>query len=263
MLAATNNILFRRPFVHLLLGSAAVVLIASTARGQQGGLHRRFCPYPLGCQPSSAAVPLNVVRLYEDKGFDGRYVDLALSNFGDNELHSLSRARFDDEASSAQWNLEPGVIVILYEEDDPYGKGEQYPIWGRGQDASFKDDAFNNDSTAWAWFYVGGGLSPSKHVCTLSCHDHYYDHDGRRVVIQSVHRHGPDCGHHWSGSRWLLVTSSGPTLTPAPSHVCTRLCHNHYYLGEKLVVIKGAHRHHDNCGHRWTGKRWVVVKKKG
>ena len=262
MSAATNNILFRRPFVHLLLAGAAVALITSTAVGQQGGLYRRFCPYPLGCQPSSAAVPLNVVRLYEDKGFDGRYVDLAVSNFGDNELHSLRQVRFSNEASSARWNLEQGVIVILYEEDDPRAKGEQYTVWGRGQDASFKDDSFNDDSTSWAWYYIGGGLSPSsKHVCTLSCHDHYYDHDGRKVVIQSTHRHGSDCGHHWSGSRWLLVASTG--LKPVLGHVCTRSCHNHYYLGEKLVVIKGNHRHQDNCGHRWTGKRWVIVKKKG
>ena len=261
MLAVTNNSLFRRRFVRLLFAGAAVVLATSTAIAQPGGLHHRYCPYPLGCQPSSAAVPLNVVRLYEDKGFDGRYVDLALSNFGDNELHSLGVAHFVNEASSARWNLEQGVIVILYEEDDHHRKGEQYPIWGRGQDASFKDDAFNDDSSSWAWFYIGGGLSPSKHVCTLSCHDHYYDHDGRKVVIQSVHRHGRDCGHHWSGSRWLLAVSS--LLTPSTSHVCTRSCHNHYYVGEKLVVIKGSHHHDDHCGHRWTGKRWVVVRKKG
>ena len=129
MLAVTNNSLFRRRFVRLLFAGAAVVLATSTAIAQPGGLHHRYCPYPLGCQPSSAAVPLNVVRLYEDKGFDGRYVDLALSNFGDNELHSLSQARFGNEASSARWNLEQGVIVILYEEDDHHRKGEQYPIW--------------------------------------------------------------------------------------------------------------------------------------
>jgi len=42
----------------------------------------------------------------------------------------------------------------------------------------------------------------SGHVCSSSCHDHYWD--GGRIVVLSGHRHGPDCGHYWGGSNWVV-----------------------------------------------------------
>ncbi len=42
----------------------------------------------------------------------------------------------------------------------------------------------------------------SGHICSSSCHDHYWD--GGRVVVLSGHRHGPGCGHYWGGSRWVV-----------------------------------------------------------
>jgi hypothetical protein len=39
------------------------------------------------------------------------------------------------------------------------------------------------------------------HVCSGDC-DHYY-HEGRYLVIRG-HHHGPGCGHHLEGIRWVL-----------------------------------------------------------
>jgi len=44
-------------------------------------------------------------------------------------------------------------------------------------------------------------------------------------------------------------------------HVCSRSCHDHYYDGSDVVVIRGRHRHGPDCGHDWDGHHWVVVTK--
>lgn len=44
------------------------------------------------------------------------------------------------------------------------------------------------------------------HVCGHDCHDHYWN-GIEIVVLDGGHRHGPSCGHHWSGSRWTLVAN--------------------------------------------------------
>jgi len=96
----------------------------------------------------------------------------------------------------------------------------------------------------------------SGHVCTRECHDHYYD-GGKVIVIKGRHRHGPDCGHSWAGSRWTLSVNVGGRNSR--DHICTRSC-DHYYDGGKLIVIKKGHRHDDRCGHQWDGKRWILAK---
>ncbi len=43
-------------------------------------------------------------------------------------------------------------------------------------------------------------------------------------------------------------------------HVCTDACFNHYYNGNRVVVIRG-HRHGPNCGHRFNGRYWIRGKR--
>jgi hypothetical protein len=45
------------------------------------------------------------------------------------------------------------------------------------------------------------------------------------------------------------------------NHVCNRDCHDHYYDGQRVVVIRDRHRHGPECGHHWDGRHWMVVKK--
>ena len=50
-------------------------------------------------------------------------------------------------------------------------------------------------------------------------------------------------------------------ITTTTTHVCTPDCHEHYYDGEKLVILRG-HRHGPGCGHVWNGKYWVPGQKR-
>jgi hypothetical protein len=107
------------------------------------------------------------------------------------------------------------------------------------------------------WIIVRDTPSHARvaHICTQACHHHY--HDGTRLVVLKGHRHGPGCGHVWSGRHWVVARKT-PRHAPV-AHVCTQACHHHYHNGTKLVVLKG-HRHGPGCGHRWTGKHWVLAK---
>lgn len=69
--------------------------------------------------------------------------------------------------------------------------------------------------------------------CLLSgCAVHYHDYDDRPQQVVHVNR----------------------------SHVCGPDCHEHYWNGSRVVVIRG-HRHGPGCGHDWDGRYWVLVSK--
>ncbi|MGD2110684.1 MAG: hypothetical protein PVI86_15000, partial [Phycisphaerae bacterium] len=40
-------------------------------------------------------------------------------------------------------------------------------------------------------------------------------------------------------------------------HVCGRHCHDHYWDGGGVVVLRG-HRHGPGCGHYWDGSHWSI-----
>ena len=63
------------------------------------------------------------------------------------------------------------------------------------------------------WVIVRAGLHPhhGAHVCSPSCHHHYYD--GARLVVLDGHRHRPGCGHEWDGRFWVRIGKA-----PARSH---------------------------------------------
>lgn len=46
------------------------------------------------------------------------------------------------------------------------------------------------------------------HVCTRDCHHHYWD--GARLIEVRGHRHGPGCGHSWSGKYWIVARQAAP-----------------------------------------------------
>lgn len=108
------------------------------------------------------------------------------------------------------------------------------------------------------------------HVCTPDCHTHYYT--GRRLVVLDNHRHGPGCGHAWSGRYWVDDDSRhehGDRRGRRPhrdrhehgetaKHVCTPDCHDHFWNGSRLVTLRG-HRHGPDCGHVWKGRHWVAA----
>lgn len=208
-------------------------------------------PFPLHCEPCSMPVPDNTVRLFEDYHFRGEYVDLRIDASPPNEMLNLGRTSLRGRASSARWNLPPGVLVLLHETGGwlDRGPGRQYAIWGHGQIMNLRDVDFNDKTQAWAWFYIGA--ESRRHICTPHCHDHYYDGE-RMIYIKGDHRHGPGCGHTWNGTYWVRSN-----VVPTPSiHVCTRQCEDHYFDGQRLVTIRG-HRHGPNCGHMWNGRHWV------
>ncbi len=49
-------------------------------------------------------------------------------------------------------------------------------------------------------------------------------------------------------------------VEPHVSHVCTYDCHDHYYDGSRVVVLRSGHRHGRNCGHHWDGRFWIASK---
>lgn len=69
--------------------------------------------------------------------------------------------------------------------------------------------------------------------CLLSgCAVHYHDHDDHPQRVVHVKR----------------------------SHVCGPGCHDHYWDGSRVLVIRG-HRHGPGCGHDWDGRYWITVRK--
>lgn len=49
-------------------------------------------------------------------------------------------------------------------------------------------------------------------------------------------------------------------VEPHVSHVCTHDCHDHFYDGSRVVVLRNGHRHGHDCGHHWDGRFWIAAK---
>ena len=52
------------------------------------------------------------------------------------------------------------------------------------------------------------------HVHTHRCRDCYYD--GDTLLVIKGHRHGPGCGHHWDGRRWVVRRTKAPPKLVTP-----------------------------------------------
>jgi len=111
---------------------------------------------PEGTDAPQAAVPANSIQLFEHQAFQGDLVQIdAVTGQTSDVVHRVDRA---DEMSSLRWNLPPGVLVMLYQ--DAGGRGEQIPIWGRGEVYNVNQWKFNDKVSRWAWFNVGKMESP-------------------------------------------------------------------------------------------------------
>ncbi len=123
------------------------------------------------------------------------------------------------------------------------------------------------------------------HVCTHGCHHHYYN-GSRLVVLRSGHRHGPGCGHHWSGTYWVVRRGSPVRYAHTPNPVVVRKSRAHprkavvvrkarpsktvvigkapgrHYVydrrGTKWVKIHKGHVHGPSCGHIHVEGRWSI-----
>jgi len=66
------------------------------------------------------------------------------------------------------------------------------------------------------------------------------------------------CGGEQVSVRWGDPPPRRRVVYVEETHICTRLCHDHYWNGSRVVVLSG-HRHYDGCGHVFRGGRWIVV----
>lgn len=112
-------------------------------------------PRPPGAEPLEASLPKASVYLFQNSKFKGnvtRLGDILATQSGANQKlinpHGIS---------SAQWNLPPGVVVVLY--DKPDGRGSTAALWGQGQISSTSQWHFNDKASNWTWYYVGGPTS--------------------------------------------------------------------------------------------------------
>ncbi|MBI4566050.1 MAG: hypothetical protein HY716_15290 [Planctomycetes bacterium] len=106
--------------------------------------------------------------------------------------------------------------------------------------------------------YYGDGPEPEGAVVVESSCDHHescghYWYNGTWYHIPG-HRHGPGCGHHHDGHRWVLAT----TVVVPHGHRCTAGCTHYHYNGHWYVIRR--HRHGPGCGHMLRGGFWVGVR---
>jgi hypothetical protein len=144
----------KHAFMGIAAGSFLVLLFyGADLQGQPNSASFTYCERPLGT--ADAGINPNRLILWRDDDFRNDHLDIAdvTRAYRINELHPI-RGTLHDNADSIQWNLPPGVIVILYEHTDARNKGRQYAIWGRGQDDKLDNDGIGDRISAWAWYYI-------------------------------------------------------------------------------------------------------------
>lgn len=99
--------------------------------------------------PPSVTAPGKVVLFWDSK-FRGKSITLSLADFSPGQGHDIQKG-WNDEVSSVRWELAPGVRVTLYQHNPPSGK--TYTMEGSGEDPTFSDDEFDNDSLS-SWQFT-------------------------------------------------------------------------------------------------------------
>ena len=94
----------------------------------------------------------NTVVLYEHRNFaeNGRIRHLIITEFSPQDLYSLHVIDFKDCLSSLKWNLDPGIVVVFYEDHD--GGGRRYEIIGTGEDKDTHNNNFKDCASSWRWY---------------------------------------------------------------------------------------------------------------
>lgn len=124
-------------------------------------IHAGWAQHPLGASPTSAAIPENTIQFFKDTEFRDDLDPVAnVLSMTPGGVHDLP-GDMEDSVSSIRWNLSPGVIVVLYEDDG--AKGEQLALWGKGEMDRLSRWNFNDKASSWAWYYAGG----SQNVTTV------------------------------------------------------------------------------------------------
>ncbi len=106
-------------------------------------------------------VASDAIQMFRNSDFDDEGVLMNVSARPAGQANELPGG-MEDSLSSLRWSLPAGVLVVFYE--DAGAKGEQFPIWGRGQVDRLSTFDFNDKASRWAWYYVGGAIDPSEVV---------------------------------------------------------------------------------------------------
>lgn len=116
-------------------------------------------------------------------------------------------------------------------------------------------------SNSFSLFGQRGRQVSANHVCDHTCYNHVYN--GSKVVVLRNHRHGPSCGHVWSGRHWSAVgkpshaVNVSYTSSYRNSHQCDRQCDQHFWNGSRLIKLNN-HKHGYGCGHQFKNNRWEI-----
>ena len=125
------------------------------ATGVQGG-HMQTPRY---AEPLASSLGANSIQLFADNEFKGEQValDNVMKSHQAGTLNEFA-ANMDNSATSLRWHLNPGVLVVLF--DETTGAGPQLALWGKGQIADLAKTDYNEKASRWAWYDLGGGGEP-------------------------------------------------------------------------------------------------------
>ena len=122
--------------------AALAAMSSSSAANSAGGRRPHHGDQPLHAQLCSNPVHEGMIVLYENNDFEGK---VQVLNIADQPRHKLLpvHGRVGSRASSMQWNLPEGTVVIFYGASRSHPQ-RQYVIWGKGQDYRLSDNGFND-----------------------------------------------------------------------------------------------------------------------
>jgi hypothetical protein len=121
-------------------------------------VRRGYVAIPPGSEPLAAEIGAGTIVMFKDQNFKGTQgaATAITASAASGQLKELPND-LPDSLSSVQWNLPPGIVVILFE--DAAGKGEQLALWGKGQMSDLTDWGYNDKASRWSWYNVGAGDS--------------------------------------------------------------------------------------------------------
>jgi hypothetical protein len=131
---------------------------ARPGAGAQSGFQGGYMETPKYAQRLDTTLGQNTIQLCVDNDFKGEQTTIQKVGVGEHGALTAFPANFDNSVTSLRWNLEPGVLAVLFEDDT--GKGQQLALWGQGQIPDLGKCDFNETASRWACYNIGGGASP-------------------------------------------------------------------------------------------------------
>lgn len=115
-------------------------------------------PLPTGTETLVVPLADNAVYLFADRDFRGDLTRI------DNITAMPASISYDLTArrgiSSLRWNLASGMLLVLYE--NLGGRGNQIPLWGKGQVSSMSQWRANDKVSQWAWYNLATASSQAS-----------------------------------------------------------------------------------------------------